>query len=127
MQKVCNEKKKDRFQQSGKCKASGSGEQRNRRVQLVDQGKEDDGNIMILNVEGDEKKPDYMEGFINGNKFEIMIDSGSPVTIFALDEIKQITKRETQPVREMIEGKRYVDFNSTGLCVLRTTSGQSAR
>ena len=40
-----------------------------------------------------------------------MIDSSSPVTIFALDEIKQIMKRETLPVREMIDVKRYVDFD----------------
>ena len=112
LEKVCNQKKKDKFQQNGKFKASGSSEQTNHRVQLVDQEDEDDENIMVLNVEGDENaKPYYMEGFINGNKFKTMIDSGSPVTIFALDEIKQIMKRETLPVREMIEGEKYVDFN----------------
>ena len=59
---------------------------------------------MLLNVEGDENtKPYYMEGFINGNKFKTMIDLGSHVTNFALDEIKQIMKRETLPVRDMIE------------------------
>ena len=52
-----------------------------------------------------------MEGIINGKKFKSMIDSGSPVTIFALDEIKHIMNRGTLPVREMIEGERYVDFN----------------
>ena len=75
---------------------------------------------MVLNVEGDENtKPYYMEGFINGNRFKTMIDSGSPVTIFALDEMKQIMKRETFPVREMIEGERYVDFNGKALNLLR--------
>ena len=101
LEKVCN-KKKDKFQQNGKLKANGSSEQTNRRVLLVDQEDEDDENIMVLNVEGDENtKSYYMEGFINGNKFKTMIDSGSPVTIFALDEIKQMIKRETLPVREM--------------------------
>ena len=47
-----------------------------------------------------------------------MIGSRSPVTIFALDEIKQIMKRETLPVREMIEGDRYVDFNGKPLNLL---------
>ena len=72
-----------------------------------------------LNVEGDENtKPYYMEGFITGNKFKTMIDSGSPVTIFALDEIKQIMKSETLPVREIIEGEKYVDFNGKPLNLL---------
>ena len=116
MGKVCNQKKKDKFQQNGKFKENGSSEQTNRRVQLVDQEDEDDDNIMVLNVEGDENtKPNYMEGFINRNKFKTMIDSGSPVTIFALDGIKQIMKRETLPVREMIEGEKYVDFNGKPL------------
>ena len=111
LEKVCNQKMKDKFQQNGKFKAIGSSEQTNRRVQLVDQEEEDDENIMVLNVEGDENtNPYYMEGFISGNRFKTMIDSGSPVKIFAVDEIKQIMKRETLPVREMIEGERYVDF-----------------
>ena len=119
MEKVCNQKNKDKFQQNGKFKANGSSEQTNRRVQLVDQEDEDDENIMVLNIEGDENtKPYYMEGLINGNKFKTMIDSGSPVTIFALDEIKQIMKRETLPVREMIEGEKYVDFNGKPLNLL---------
>ena len=118
LEKVCNQKK-DKFQQNGKLKAKGSSEQTNRRVQLVDQEDEDDGNIMVLNVEGDENtKPYYMEGFINGNKFKTVIESGSPVTIFALDEVKQIMKRETFPVREMIEGEKYVDFNGKPLNLL---------
>ena len=113
LEKVCNQKKKDKFQQNGKFKASDSSEQTNRRVQLVDQDEKDDENILVLNVEGDENtKPYYMEGFI---KFKTMIDSGSPVTIFALNEIKQIMKRETLLVREKIEGERYVDFNGKTL------------
>ena len=119
LEKVCNQKKKDKFQKKGNFKANGSSEQTNRRVQLVDQDEEDDENIMVLNVEGDENtKPYYMEGFINGNRFKTIIDSGSPVTLFALDEIKQIMKRETVPVREMIEGERYVDFNGKPLNLL---------
>ena len=47
-----------------------------------------------------------------------MIDSRSPVTIFALDEIKQIMKEETRPVREMIEAESYVDFNGNSLNLL---------
>ena len=64
LEKVCKQKKKDKFQQNGKFKANGSSEHTNRRVQLVDQEDEEDENIMVLNVEGDENtKPYYMEGF----------------------------------------------------------------
>ena len=59
-----------------------------------------------------------MEGFINGNRFKTMIDTGSPVTIFGLDEIKSIMKRKELPVRKMIEGERYVDFNGKPLKLL---------
>ena len=40
-----------------------------------------------------------------------MIDSVSPVTIFAPDEVRQIMKTENLRVREMIDGERYEDFN----------------
>ena len=44
-----------------------------------------------------------------------MIDTGSPVTIYAIDEIKNTMKRENLPVREMVETERYVDFNGKPL------------
>ena len=92
-------------------------------MQLVDQeefGDDEDEDYMVLNVEGgnNETKPYFMEGFINGNRFKTMIDTGSVVTIFALDEIKRIMKREKLPVRQMIEGERYVDFNGKPLQLL---------
>ena len=59
-----------------------------------------------------------MEGFINGNRFKAMIDTGSPVTIFALDDIKTIMKRDNLPVREIVKGERYVDFNGKPLQLL---------
>ena len=48
---------------------------------------------MVLNVEveGTHKtKLFYMEGWVNGFRFETMIDTGSPVTIFAVDETQKI-------------------------------------
>ena len=88
---------------------------------MVDQEEEEeDDNFLVLNVDGQNEniKPYYMEGFINGNRFKTMIDSGSPVTIFALDEIKQIMQREKLQVRQMIKGERYVDFNGKSLNLL---------
>ena len=74
----------------------------------------------MLNVDGgnNETKPYYTEGFINGNRFKTVIDTGSPVTNFALNEIKRIMKREKLPVRQMIEGERYVVFNGKLLQLL---------
>ena len=118
LQRVCNQKKKDTYQKNGKTRGFGN------RVQLVDQkefDEEDEDIYMVLNVEGgsNEAKPFYLEGFFNGNRFKTMIDTGSPVTIFALDEIQTIMKREKLPVRQMIEGERYVDFNEKPLELLR--------
>ena len=93
LERVCNQKKKDTYQKSGNFRESG------RRVQLVDQEDFDEDyeeDYMVLNVQGgnNDAKPLYMDGFINGNRFKTTIDTGSPVTIFALDEIKRIMKRE---------------------------------
>ena len=75
---------------------------------------------MVLKVESESEtsKPYYMEGFINGNKFKTMIDTGSPVTIFELDEIKQIMKKEKLQVRPMIGNEQYMDFNEKPLKLL---------
>ena len=37
-----------------------------------------------------------------------MIDTGSPDTITAFDEMKKTIKRDNLQVREMIKGERYV-------------------
>ena len=78
-----------------------------KRVQLVDQeefGDEKDDDYMMLNVEGgnNEAKLYYMKGVIYGSPFKTVIDTGSPVTIFALDEVKRIMKREKLPIGQMV-------------------------
>ena len=119
LERVCNQRRKDNTQQFAKSRSNGVRDQFNKRVQLVDQEDEDedDENYMVLDVEGDEEnvKPYYMEGFINGNRFKAMIDSGSPVTIFALDELKSIMKPDKLQAREMIKGEKYVDFSGKQL------------
>ena len=47
-----------------------------------------------------------------------MIDSGSPVTILALDELKSIMKHHTLQAREMIKGEKHVDFKGKHLNLL---------
>ena len=57
--------------------------------------------MMVLKIGDHERtQPYYMEGLINGYKVR-MIDSGSPFTIFALDEMKQIMEKKI--ARSMIE------------------------
>ena len=116
LEKVCNQKKSDNNQNFAKNRGFA------KRVQLVDQEENDDEdeNNMVLNIEGNDNntKPYYMEGFMNGNRFKTMINTGSPVTIYALDEIKKIMKRENLPIQEMVENERYVDFNGKPLRLL---------
>ena len=88
LERVCKQTRKDGIQHFDKFRANGNREQFNKRVQLVDQEEYDDDYKIdtVLNVEGDEEnvKPYYLEGFKNRNRFNIIMDSGSLVTIFAL-------------------------------------------
>ena len=59
-----------------------------------------------------------MKGKIDGNPFQTMVDSGSPVTTFAIDEIKQIMNRKTLFIRELPKDEDYVDFNKRKLQLL---------
>ena len=81
---------------------------------------EDDEDYMVLKAEenNEKVKPFLMEVFIIGNRFKTMIGNGSPVTIFALDEVKTIMKRDKLQVREVIKGERYLDFNGKPLQLL---------
>ena len=66
---------------------------------------------IVLTIEGDENGQFTMSGKTNGNPFKTMVDSGSPVTKFELDEIKKIMKRKTLFISEIPKDEEYVDFN----------------
>ena len=114
LERVCNQKN-DTSQKNGRFRTPGKYEQSGRRVQLLDQDdeEEDDNDYPALKIdENDENdKPYFMKGFINENRFKAMIDSGSPLTIFALDGLNKIMKKENLQVRNIIKGEKYVDFN----------------
>ena len=57
LERACNQKKKNNFQESGRFKTNGNREQSGRRVQLVDreEEEEDDENFMILNIDIEEE------------------------------------------------------------------------
>ena len=64
---------------------------------------------IVLTIDGDENGQFSMSGKINGNPFKTMVDSGSPVTIFEIEEIKRIMKRKTLFIRQLPEDEEYVD------------------
>ena len=118
LERVCNQKRKDNTQQLAKSRANGNS------VQLVHQDQDDGNDYSDLNVEGEEEisKPYYMEGPINRNTFKAMINSGSPVTIFAIDEFRK--SMNTLQVREMMKGENYVDIKGKQLSLLGYVSCQ---
>ena len=76
---------------------------------------------MVLNVESEAKQKTalyYLEGWIKSVQLKTMIDTSSPVTIFAVYEIKRIMGRKDLQVRRMVEGEKYVDFNGKPLNLL---------
>ena len=73
---------------------------------------------MVLQVDGDGKSPFLIEGILCGNEFKAIIDTGSPVFIFLMDELLRIVGKRSVLVRDMINNERYVDFNKTPLPLL---------
>ena len=64
------------------------------RIQRIDEWSESDneGSLVdeakvVLTIEGDENGHLTMKGKINANNFQMMVDSGSQVTIFEIDEL----------------------------------------
>ena len=49
-----------------------------------------DGDKIVLQVGGDGVRPFLMKGKMNRRDFTAMIDSGSPITIFTITDLKQI-------------------------------------
>ena len=123
-EKCCNSKQKDRLKKVAIPKIFDRKFNNAKRVQRVDYCEEDqdsDSDDMVLNVETEgtnKSEPYYMEGWINSFRFKTMIDTGSPVTIFAIDEIKRIMRRADLQVRPMVDEEKYVDFNGKPLKLL---------
>ena len=70
-----------------------------------------DEDEIVLLVIGAGAKPFMIEGLMCGKKFQAIIDTGSPMSIFAIDELERIIGKHWVVVREMIADERYVDFN----------------
>ena len=66
---------------------------------------------IVLMIEGDKHGQFTKSGKINENPLKTLVDSGSPVTMFEMKEIKKIMKRKTLFIRELPKDEEYVDFN----------------
>ena len=77
-----------------------------------------DDDEIVFQVNGAGAKPFMIEGLMCGKKFQAIIDTGSPVSIFAIDEVELIIGKHWVVVREMIDDERYVDFNRRPLPLL---------
>ena len=123
-EKCCNSKQKDTLKKIAIPKNFDRKFRNAKRVQRVDYYEEDknsDSDELVLNVESEatnNSEPYYVDGWINGFRFKLMIDTGSPVTIFAIDEVKRIMRRADLQVRPMIEEEKYVDFKGKPLKLL---------
>ena len=88
-----------------------------RRVNLIEEEEEQKSDEdtseeqYVLGIDGSGSPPFMMKGKINRNKFCLMIDSGSPVTIISRDELQKILQYEVLFVRPLPEDEKYVDFN----------------
>ena len=81
----------------------------------------------ILMMQQDRREiiaPFMMRGKINGECFEAMIDSGSPVTIFPKKELKEILKVQFLFVSKMPKHEKYVDYNGSQLDLLGVFKGR---
>ena len=89
------------------------------RINYVSEDSEElEDDEIVLQVEGACVKPFMMEGRMCGNKFKAIIDTGSPVSIFAVNELKKIIGENWVLSRKMIDNERHVHFNKRPLPLL---------
>ena len=91
-----------------------------------------DDDEMMLQVDGEGTNQFTIEGLLCGNNLKAILDTGSPLSIFPIDELQRIVGKRRVIVREMIDNERNVDFNKKaatfiGIYVCEPTSqwGQS--
>ena len=74
---------------------------------------DEEEGIQVLHLEDnkDEKsKPFVLQGRLNGKRFNVLIDTGSPVTIFTRQHVKTPFGKN-YPIRELESNEHYIDFN----------------
>ena len=88
-----------------------------RRVNYLEEDSEEEGTL-VLKVDGEGAEPFMMNGLMNNKTFSAIIDSGSPVSIFGVDELKKILEVETMVVKPMPEDEKYMDFGKKPINLL---------
>ena len=78
------------------------------RINYISEDSEEwDDDEIVLQVNGAGAKPSRIEGLMCGKKFQAIIDTGSPVSILAIDKLERIIGKHWVVVREMIDDERF--------------------
>ena len=62
-------------------------------IYVSDESKESDDDTIDLQLNGTGAKPFMIENLMRGNTFRAIIDTGSPVSIFAVEELECIIEK----------------------------------
>ena len=97
-----------------------------RRVNLIGQtadqsedSSELDVDKIVLRLEGGNGAPPFMlKGKLNKLPFTTKIDSGSRITIFTKEDVRNILKSDLVFTRPLSKNEQYVDYNGKPLNVL---------
>ena len=84
-----------------------------------------DDDSIVLQVNGAGAKPFMMEGLMCGKKFQAIIDTGLPVSIFTIEELERIIDKYWVVVAKMIDDERYMSPAAVGIYVLQYPSGKN--
>ena len=130
--RMCKRPKSGSFRGSGKSSQRGKFQRVNLIGQATDQSEHSSGenDKVVLHLAGNTGTPPFMlKGKINKQPFQTMIDSGSPITIFTKEDIRQITKSDVLFTRPLPKNEQYVDYNGKRLNLLGyiTVDGQVER
>ena len=83
----------------------------------------DENAILMVQRKSKVTAPFIMKGKLN-RKFSAMIDSGSPVSIFPRDELKEILNTQVLCAKPVPEGEVYTEYNKKKLDLLGVLYGR---
>ena len=122
VEKCCNKKFPQRKKEMMQRLKSRDMEKTMKRVNYFEESEEEeeseDEEQLVLRIDGNGCKPLYVEGMMYEQYFKAIIDTGSPVSIFTKKDIQKIIGDLKVVIRDLIEDKRYVDYNRKPLNLL---------
>ena len=89
-------------------------------IEQTDGAEDSDTNSdrVVLQVDGEGAAPFIMRGKMNKRDFSAMIDSGSPISIFTVKDLKSILGNQLLFAKPMPKSEMYVDYNKRPLDLL---------